>query len=203
MVSHRILSDSKSPQVSRTLLSILVNLNNAIVWIVSTRPQISRSSNHIINCLVTVPRTPITIGIPVTYRFHSFFGSLASFRNSSLNSLSFSFTLSSARTAKSTIGSFSFFCWLAQCLVVWPRLGDPFVSQNPRGVCASPFHYYYFFAPSKFFTPVLAGGHSLESEGQQVSSGLQDSSQYSNWWSFTGVWVTASLLRSPGLFSVF
>ena len=24
-----------------------------------------------------------------------------------------------------------------------------------------------------------------------------------NWWSFTGVWVTASLLKSPGLFSVF
>ena len=24
-----------------------------------------------------------------------------------------------------------------------------------------------------------------------------------SWWSFTGVWVTASLLKSPGLFSVF
>ena len=24
-----------------------------------------------------------------------------------------------------------------------------------------------------------------------------------NWWFFTGVWVTASLLKSPGLFSVF
>ena len=24
-----------------------------------------------------------------------------------------------------------------------------------------------------------------------------------NWWTFTGVWVTASLLKSPGLFSVF
>ena len=24
-----------------------------------------------------------------------------------------------------------------------------------------------------------------------------------SWWSFTGVWVTTSLLKSPGLFSVF
>ena len=34
------LSDSKSPQVSRTLLSILAVLNNAVVWIVSTRLQL-------------------------------------------------------------------------------------------------------------------------------------------------------------------
>ena len=32
-----------------------------------------------------------------------------------------------------------------------------------------------------FFTPSLAGGLSLESKGQQVSTGLQDSSQYSSW----------------------
>ena len=31
MVFHGILSDSKSPQVSRTLLSILADLNNAVV----------------------------------------------------------------------------------------------------------------------------------------------------------------------------
>ena len=41
------------------------------------------------------------------------------------------------------------------------------------------FLYYYHFTPYKFFT--LAGGLSLESEWQQVSSGLQDSSQYSGW----------------------
>ena len=37
------LSDSKSSQVSRTLLSILASLNNAEVWMVSTRPLISIS----------------------------------------------------------------------------------------------------------------------------------------------------------------
>ena len=35
-----VLSDSKSPQVSRTLLSILAVLNNLVVWMVSTRPPI-------------------------------------------------------------------------------------------------------------------------------------------------------------------
>ena len=29
---------------------------------------------------------------------------------------------------------FFFFCWLLQHLVIWLRLGDPFVSQNPRGI---------------------------------------------------------------------
>ena len=37
MVSHWSLSDLKSPQVSRTLLSILTDLNNAVGWMVSTR----------------------------------------------------------------------------------------------------------------------------------------------------------------------
>ena len=45
MVFHRGLSDSKSPQVSRTLLSILANLNNAVVWMVSAHPLIPNSSS--------------------------------------------------------------------------------------------------------------------------------------------------------------
>ena len=36
MVFHRGLSDSKSPQISRTLLCILVDRNNTVVWMVST-----------------------------------------------------------------------------------------------------------------------------------------------------------------------
>ena len=36
------------------------------------------------------------------------------------------------------------------------------------------------FIPCKFFTPMLAGGLSLESEWQQVLSGLRDFSQYSS-----------------------
>ena len=84
MVFHWSLSDSKSPQVSRTLHSILAVLNNAVVWIVSTRPPTSKSSSPFSNPLVTVPNAPITIGIIVTCMFHSFFSSLARSRYLSL-----------------------------------------------------------------------------------------------------------------------
>ena len=39
--------------------------------------------------------------------------------------------------------------------------------------------YYYYYYSLEFFTSVLADGFSLEFERQQVSSSLQDSSQYS------------------------
>ena len=66
------LSDSKSSQISRTLLSILANLNNAVIWLVSTRPVISKSSSPCTNRKVTVPRAPIKVGITVTFMFHRF-----------------------------------------------------------------------------------------------------------------------------------
>ena len=73
MVFHRSLSDSKSPQASRILFSILAVLNNAVVWMVSTRPPTSKSSSPFNSPLVTVLNAPITIGIIVTFKFHSFF----------------------------------------------------------------------------------------------------------------------------------
>ena len=69
MVFHWSLSDSKSLQVSRTLLSILAVLNNIVVWLVSTRPLISKSSSPFNNPLVTVPKAPITISIIVSFIF--------------------------------------------------------------------------------------------------------------------------------------
>ena len=103
MVFHWSLSDSKSPQVSRTRLSILAVISNAVVWIVSTRPLTSKSSRHFNNSLVTVPNAPITIGTIVTFMFHSFFNSLARSNYLSFFSLPFRFILWSAGTAKSTI----------------------------------------------------------------------------------------------------
>ena len=61
MVFHWRLSDSKSPQVSMTLLSILAVFNNAVVWMVSTRSPTSKSSRPFNNPLVTVPKAPITM----------------------------------------------------------------------------------------------------------------------------------------------
>ena len=71
------MSDSRSPQVARTLLSILAVLNNAVVWVVSFRPPNSKSSSPFNNPLVTVPKAPITFGIIVLFVFHNFFKFLA------------------------------------------------------------------------------------------------------------------------------
>ena len=107
MVFHLRLSDSKSPQVSRTLLSILAVFNNSVVWMDSTRPPTSKSSRPFNNPLVTVLKAPI--GIIVTFMFHSFFNSPARLRYLSLFSHSFSFIMWSAGTAKSTIWQIFFF----------------------------------------------------------------------------------------------
>ena len=109
MVFHWNLSDSKSPQVSRTLLSILAVFNKAVVWMVSTRPPTSKSSRLFSNPLVTVPNAPITIGTIVTFLFHSFFNPLARSRYLSFFSHSFSLILWSAGTAKLTIFQILFF----------------------------------------------------------------------------------------------
>ena len=77
MVSHWSLRDSKSTQVSTTLLSILANDSNAVLWMVSTRPLISKSSSPCTIHLMTVPSAPITIIITVNSVFHSFFTPLA------------------------------------------------------------------------------------------------------------------------------
>ena len=99
IVFHWKLSDSKS----RTLLSILADLNNAVVWMVSTRALIFNPSSLFTNPLVTVPSAQITIGITINFLYHSFFSFLAKSRNSSLFSPSFNFTLWFTEMAKSTI----------------------------------------------------------------------------------------------------
>ena len=145
MVSH--WSDCKSPQISRTLLSILANLNNAAVWMVSTRFLISKSSSPFTNPLGIVSTAPTTICITVTFMFHSFSvlwqgpGTYFSFR--------FLSVLSSGQPERHMYTSsvfffvfFVFFCFffcLSQGQVFWSRWGDTLVSQNPREVCASHF----------------------------------------------------------------
>ena len=112
MVFHWNLSDSKSPQVSRTRLRILAVRCNAVIWIVYTRPPTSKSSTPFNNPLVIVPKAPITIGTIVTFMLYSFFNSLARLRYSSFFSHSFRFILWSTRTAKSTILQILFFFFL-------------------------------------------------------------------------------------------
>ena len=68
-----VLSNSKSHQVSRSLLCILADLNNAVVWAVSIRLVISKSYRPCNNHLLTVPRAPITIGIDRHFHVPQFF----------------------------------------------------------------------------------------------------------------------------------
>ena len=109
--------------------------------------------------------------------------------------VSSSFTQWSAGTAKSTIRQvLFFFCWLSQDLVVWPRLDDSFVSQNPNQFCASHFlgRIIIIIIIIMIIIIIIIIIYTLRVFHIGVS-----------WWSFTEVWVTASILKSPGLFSVF
>ena len=130
MVSYWRLSDSKSPQVFRTLFSIMDVLHNAIVWLVPTCPLIFKSSNLSSNSSVTVLSAPITIGITITFLFYSFSLLYQGLRTY----LSFYFLSvlpygHPERKIHNSAGSF----------FVWSRLGDPLLSQNSREVCASHF----------------------------------------------------------------
>ena len=62
-VFHRTLSDSKSHRVSSILL---IDFNNALVWMVSILPPVSNFSNPFSNPSGTVQSAPTTIGITIT-----------------------------------------------------------------------------------------------------------------------------------------
>ena len=79
-----------------------------------------------VNLLVTVSSAPITIGIIVTFVFHSFFRFLANSRFLSFFSPSFNITLWSAQTAKSTIRLVLFF--VDYDLGKWSKVGSLFNS---------------------------------------------------------------------------
>ena len=68
MVFYKILSGSKSDQVSRTLLSILDYLT---MLMVSIRPSISKPYSSLTKALVTFQSVLITIGISVSFYFLS------------------------------------------------------------------------------------------------------------------------------------
>ena len=105
MVFYWSLSDSKAT----CLLSILTEIKNAVVWMVSGHPLISKSSSTSTNHLVTVPSVLFTINITFPLCSIVFFSSLARSLYLSLFSLPFSFILRSAGTAKSSIRQVPFF----------------------------------------------------------------------------------------------
>ena len=164
MVFHWRLSDSKFPQVSRTLLSILAVFNYAVVWMVSSRPPTSKSSRPFNNPSVTVPKPPIIIGIIVILIFQSFF--------------------QFSSKVEVLITLFPFFQFYS--VVNRDRKVDNFA---------------IFFI---FFLIIIRSGLLAEIRWSVCMSKAHRSLYVSiNLWSFNGVWVTESLPKSPGLFSVF
>ena len=137
MISCWSLSDSKSPQVSRSLLRILANLNNVLIWMISYCPLIFKSSSSFTNPFGIVPCAPITIGITVTFMFHIY---LVLLQDRDIY-LSFCFLLillwGLPKWQSPLFSRFSFFKWQSLSLIDWLRLGDLFVSQNPIELNAS------------------------------------------------------------------
>ena len=101
-----ILSDSKCPQISRTLLSILANFSNAVVSMIFILPLIFSSFSK---PLGTIPNALNTNVITVILKLLSFFSSLTRSKYFSIFLLSFIFTLWSAGMKKSTWGLVLFF----------------------------------------------------------------------------------------------
>ena len=125
--------DSKSFHISKSLLSIPVDPNNALICLVSIRPLISMSSGPRTMHWWVYQKQRLQLVSPSLSYSIVFFWSFANSRYLSLFSPSFSLTLWTARTAKTAI---------------WQLVFQTIVS----------------------------------------------------WWSFIGVWVTASSLWFPGLF---
>ena len=106
---------------------------------VSTHPPTSKSSSPFSNPLVTVPKAPITIGIIVTFMFHSFFQFPSKVQVLILLFTFFQFYSLVSRDSK--VDNFAnslfffllllslLFCELTLGLIFWPQLSDPFVSQ--------------------------------------------------------------------------
>ena len=124
MVFPWSLSDSK---VSLTFLYILTDLINAVAYVVSIILLISNSSYTFSKYLWTVTSASTTIDINVTLIFHcfffQFFGKIQIFL--------YLFTFFSSAVCRSTRWQVFFSDWITQGLIVWPGLGDPFLSQNP------------------------------------------------------------------------
>ena len=179
MVFHDSLPNSKSLQVSRTL-SFLADINNVVATI---HPLIPKSFNLFINPLATVLSEPVRTGITATFMFHSFFSSLA--RSRYLPFFRFLSVLLCGQPELQCplFGRFSF-------LLNIIRSGRPAeirwsvcILKYPSSECISFFrkdyYYYYCYLFQVFFYTSFS------------------------WWFFAGVWVTASLLKSPGFSSVF
>ena len=156
VVFHWGVNGSMSPKVSRTLLSILADLNNVVVWMVPASPPISTASWPLIPPVGAVPSAPITIGVNVNFMFPIFFLVLWQGVSSCLYFCFLWFSFSRQPRQKILIlfiDSFIFILFIIIIIIIYSL---------------------------EFFTSILADGLSLEFEWEQVSLNIQDSFQYSS-----------------------
>ena len=134
MDSHWGLSDSKSPQVSMTLLSILANLNNDVGWM-SPFVLIFTSLPGLTSIFFTVPGAPISISSLFSCSTVFYFSSKVQI----LFLLFIFFEFYSVVSRENKVNHFasSLFLLIIIRSVVSPRSSHPFVLQNPREFCAS------------------------------------------------------------------
>ena len=133
-VSRWSFSGRKYPWVTGIIFRILTDLNNVVVCLVSTCPHISilPVALPILQRLFKVNQIQlVSPSLPCLFVFSSrvLLGIYLCFHFLLI------FTLKPAWTAKSIIPQVLIF--LVDSLVIWPRLGDLFVSQNPRKFCTS------------------------------------------------------------------
>ena len=102
------LNDNKSPPVSKTLLNILDEFNNAVVSMVPILPLISNSSSLFSKPLGTVRNAPTAIVISHLHVPQLFFSSLAKSKYLTISSFSIIFILWSAGIQNPLNGQFSF-----------------------------------------------------------------------------------------------
>ena len=141
MVFHWSLNDSKFHQVSTTLLSILGDLNRAIVWMISIRPPIFNSSSPLWG-LFQVHQLKLVL--PLLSCFMAF---LVLWHDPCIcRSFHFLlFLLCDSQGRQSPLYSRYFLL-----IIIWP--GHPFASQNPR-------EYYEFLSPRRILVYLVVWLH--------------------------------------------
>ena len=102
IVFHWSLSDSTFLRVFGAFLRIIANLRRDLVWVVSVLPLIFSSQSFFPALGGRSKRPPTTIDITITFMLHSFFSSLTRSEYLAIFSSSFTFSLLSACTTKST-----------------------------------------------------------------------------------------------------
>ena len=107
VVFHWSLSDSKSPRIFRTLLSILVDFSSAEVWMVSILPLIFRSSN-LFSRFLGLFQVPRLLLVQHRFLIPLLLCSLINFKYLSGFSPSFTFILWCAGTTKTHEMTFFF-----------------------------------------------------------------------------------------------